>query len=229
VTAAAHERGVDWGMQALLARRTSAIADGADPVGWKIGLNASAVQHVFGLDGPVVGSLVSNSVLTPGQPCDVGGWVKPALEVEVAIRVGADGRMAALAPALELVDLGDFFSEIGHILAANICHRGVVFGQEITGGDLDRLVSELQVEVTSSDGDVRATGTLDEPPSVTVEVVRGFLGTHGATLEAGQRIIAGSLITPLAVAAGDQFEIDFGPLGKLEITFELLSSPSNPE
>ena len=93
-------------------------------------------SSIFGLEGPVVGCLLSDTQLTPGEPIAIGGWAKPALEVEVAIRVGPDGRVAALAPALELVDLGDFFGEIGQILAANICHRGVVFGEEITGGDL---------------------------------------------------------------------------------------------
>jgi len=209
-------------MQVLLARRATLIADGAESVGWKIGLNAPTVQQLFGLDGPVVGALLSDSVLTPGRLIDVDGWAKPALEVEVAIRVSADGRVAALAPALELVDLGDFFSEIGQILAANICHRGVVFAEEITGGDLDELVSALEVQVTSADGHVRATGALAEPPSVTVEVVHRFLETHGAALSAGDRIIAGSLITPMPVAAGDRFEVDFGPLGTMAITFDPL-------
>ncbi len=118
-------------MRTLLHRRRAALADGAASVGWKIGLNAPAIQQHFGLDGPVVGCLLSSTVMAHGDPIAVGGWAKPALEVEVAIRVGPDGHIAGLAPALELVDLGDFFDEIGQIVAANICHRGVVFGDGV--------------------------------------------------------------------------------------------------
>ena len=224
MTDGAEESGVAWGMQVLLAQRTEAIAGGADPVGWKIGLNATGAQQLFGLDGPVVGYLLSPTVLAPGESIAIGGWAKPALEVEVAIRVGDDGQVAALAPALELVDLGDLFGEIGQILAANICHRGVVFGEEITGGlgglgALDDLVADLRVEVISPDGDVRAAGTLAEAPSVTVDVVRSFLETHGATLSPGDRIIAGSIITPLSIAPGDAVTVTFGPLGILTAQF----------
>ena len=67
--------------------------------------------------------------------------------------------------------------------------------------------------MTSPDGDVRATGALSEPPSVTVEVVRNFLEAHGATLSAGDRIIAGSIITPLPIAPGEEVTVTFGPLG----------------
>ncbi len=206
-------------MRALLARRTGALARGAVPVGWKIGLNAPAAQQLFSLDGPVVGYLLSDTELRPGQPIEIGGWAKPALEVEVAIRVGTGGRVSGLAPSLELVDLGDLFSDIGPILAANICHRGVVFGEEIVEGDLIDLVSALQVEVTTPDGEVRATGRLVEPPSVTVEVVRHFLAAHGAALSPGDRIIAGSIITPLPIAPGEDVTVTFGPLGTLTAEF----------
>jgi 2-keto-4-pentenoate hydratase len=206
-------------MQQLLARRTEAVTGGAEPVGWKVGLNAPAAQQLFDLDGPIVGSLLSDTNLAPMQPIAIGGWAKPALEVEIAIRVGADGQVAALGPALELVDLGDFFGEIGQVLATNICHRGVVFGEETTGPGLDDSVAELEVEVRSPDGAVRAVGTLAEPPAVTLETVRRFLEAHGATLSAGDRIIAGSIITPMPIAVGEDVTVTFGPLGTLTARF----------
>jgi len=215
MTDAGEQSGVAWGMRTLLAQRAAAIEQGAEPVGWKIGLNAPAIQQLFGLSGPVVGYLLSPTVIPPGQTVSLSGWAKPALEVEVAIRVGVNGEVAALAPALELVDLGDFFDEIGQIVAANVCHRGVVFGDDLTGCD----VSDLKVSVTTANGEERAGGPLVEAPAVTVEVVRDFLHTHGAELSPGDRIIAGSLITPLPVEPGDQFDVSFGPLGQLRVAF----------
>jgi 2-keto-4-pentenoate hydratase len=207
--------GVAEGMQSLLAQRTAELESGAHQVGWKIGLNALPMQQHFGLSGPVVGYLLSPTLMEAKVPVDISGWAVPALEVEVAIRVGADGNVAGLAPALELVDLGDFFDEIGLILQANVCHRGVIFGDEVDGVD----VKDLQVRVESAAGEERATGALLEDPAAAIRVVREFLGAHGATLSEGDRIIAGSLITPLRIAPGEEVTVSFGALGNLSARF----------
>jgi 2-keto-4-pentenoate hydratase len=201
-------------MKALLSRRADELAAGAHAVGWKIGINVPALQEHFGLDGPVVGYLTDRTVSGPGTPVEISGWQRPALEVEVAVRIGADGGVAALAPALELVDLNLPFDRIEPILEENIFHRGVIFGPEVVGAD----VGDLVVSVDAGTERV-ADGHLDELPKVTVAVVRNFLQQHGATLAPGERIIAGSMITPLAVAPGDRLTVSFGPLGTMEVSF----------
>ena len=68
-------------------------------------------------------------------------------------------------------------------------------------------------------GVVLAEGSIVEDPATTVSFVRSFLATHGAALEPGQRIIAGSVVAPLSVAAGDELHVAFGRLGNLSIAF----------
>jgi 2-keto-4-pentenoate hydratase len=199
-------------MQALLARRAAEIDAGAAAIGWKIGFNTPVIQAHFGIPGAVVGYLTDTTLSEAGRAIDLSGWAHPALEVEVAIRVAADGGVGTLAPALELVDLNLGFDDLEPILAANIFHRSVVFGPEAEGADVDGLA----VEVTR-DGERVAEGRLVEAPEVTVEVVRSFLESHGALLSPGDRIIAGSMIVPLAIAPGERLEITFGVLGRLEL------------
>jgi 2-keto-4-pentenoate hydratase len=206
--------GVDAGMQALLARRAAELARGATTVGWKIGFNTPAIQAHFGITGAVVGYLTDTTVMEVGRPIDLTGWQAPALEVEVAVRVGDDGGVAGLAPALELVDLDLPFDRLEPILAGNVFHRGVVFGPEVEGADL----SQLAVDVVK-DGTSVADGRLLERPEVTVEVVRQFLENHGARLQPGERIIAGSLIAPLALAPGDQLHVSYGTFGAIDVGF----------
>ena len=86
--------------------RDAALAAGAAPVGWKIGFNTPAIQQHFGLTDAVVGYMVDTGVSADGATVSLAGWAAPAVEVEVAVRVGDDGAVAGLAPALELVDLG---------------------------------------------------------------------------------------------------------------------------
>ncbi len=202
------------GMRLLLARRTADIAGGASPVGWKIGFNAPAVQQHFGISEPVVGYLMDTGVSADGATVPVGRWTAPAIEVEVAIRVGPDGEVAGLAPALELVDLDLPFDDLEPILAGNVFQRGVVFGAEVPGVD----PWAVRVAV-ARDGDTVAEGELSEDPAATVAFVRAFLDAHGAKLEPGERIIAGSMIAPLAVAPGDDLRVSFGPLGVLGVSF----------
>jgi 2-keto-4-pentenoate hydratase len=202
-------------MRLLLARRSADIAGGASPVGWKIGFNAPAVQQHFGISEPVVGYLVDTGVSADGAKVPVGRWTAPAVEVEVAIRVGPEGEVAGLAPALELVDLDLPFDDLEPILAGNVFQRGVVFGEEVPGVD----PWSVQVAVEKG-GETVAEGQLREEPAVTAAFVRAFLAAHGAALEPGDRIIAGSMIAPLAVAPGDTLRVSFGPLGMLGVSFE---------
>ncbi len=205
---------VSRGMRSLLARRIAELAAGAAPVGWKIGFNAPGVQQHFGLAGPVVGYLTDTGLAADGATVAVSGWTAPAVEVEVAVRVGEGGAVAGLAPALELVDLDLPFDDLEAILAGNVFQRGVVFGPEVPGVD----PWAVRATVTKN-GDVVAEGRLAEEPAATAAVVRSFLDDHGAALASGDRIIAGSMVAPVAVGPGDEIHVAFGPLGELRVGF----------
>jgi 2-keto-4-pentenoate hydratase len=209
---------VSRGMRALLARRDGELADGARQVGWKIGFNTPAVQQAFGLSDPVVGYLLDRGVTADGATVSLAGWTAPAVEVEVAVRVGDGGGVAGLAPALELVDLDISFDDIEPVLAGNICQRGVVFGTEIPGVD----PFAVRAGVVKNGKTVEAgEGRVTQDPAGTVAFVRRFLDVHGAVLEPGQRIIAGSVLPPVAVAPGDTLDVSFGVLGALRVIFSV--------
>ncbi len=211
---------VTRGMRAQLVRREEELAAGAAAVGWKIGFNTPAIQQVFGLSEPVVGYLLDRGVTADGATVSLRGWVAPAVEVEVAIRVGEAGAVAGLAPALELVDLDISFDDIEPVLAGNICQRGVVFGPEVPGVDPWAMVAEVTKVAGDGSSAVIAQGRITEDPRTTVAFVGSFLAAHGAVLEPGQRIIAGSVVAPVAVTPGDTLHVAFGPLGELRIAFE---------
>jgi 2-keto-4-pentenoate hydratase len=202
-------------MQSLLARRDAELAAGTSGVGWKIGFNTPAIQQHFGISEAVVGYLVESGVVEAGATTSLAGWVSPAVEVELAIRVGDDGEVAGLGPALELVDLDISFDDIEPVLAGNICHRAVMFGAEVPGAD----PWSLRASVTKDGSVVGRDGRITENPATTVAFVRRFLAEHGASLNPGDRIIAGSVLPPVSVAPGDALDVSFGPLGALRASF----------
>jgi 2-keto-4-pentenoate hydratase len=213
----APEDKVARGMEKMLAARERELSAGATALGWKVGFNAPAVQAMLGLDGLVVGYLNDTTLRQSGATIDLSGWTTPVLEVEVALRVGPDGELAAVAPALELVDINLPFDDVEPILAGGIFHRGVIFGSEKEPA----ACTGLKVRVQSpDDGTELAAGSLEDDPAGTLEQVRRFLAAHGAALEPGHRVIAGSLTPPVNLAAGQHLRIDFGPLGSLDIAFQ---------
>ena len=150
---------VSRGMRAMLADRDAALAAGASPVGWKIGFDTPAIQAHFGLSEAVVGYMTDTGVSADGATVSLAGWGAPAVEVEVAIRVGDEGAVAGLAPALELVDLDISFDDIEPVLAGNICHRGVIFGDEVPGVDPWAMVATV-----TTAGDARGRRRADRGP-----------------------------------------------------------------
>jgi 2-keto-4-pentenoate hydratase len=206
---------VEAGMRALLARREAELAAGAEPVGWKVGFNFPQLWPQLGIDAPVAGSLTSATVLEPGAPIRLDGWTRPLLEPEVAIHVAEEGGVAALAPAVELIDADLPFENLEAILARNIFHRGVLLGP----ADPARTTLEgFHCRVTKN-GQQVAVAEESEDPAATLAHVAGFLSAHGARLRPGERVIAGSLTPPVPVAPGDEVRVEIAPLGAVELRF----------
>ena len=210
---------VSRGMRPLLARRVAEVAAGASPVGWKIGFNAPAVQQHFGLAGPVVGYLTDTGLASDGATVAVSGWTAPAVEVEVAIRVGDGGAVAGLAPALELVDLDLPFDDLEAILAGNVFQRGVVFGLEVPGVDPWAVRA-----VVTKNGEVAAEGRIAEEPAATAAVVRSFLTTTGWRSRLGTGSSPGRWWHRWPWPRRRR-EVTFGPLGALRVGFGTLRAP----
>ena len=90
----------------MLMRRREILAQGAEPVGWKVGFNVPAIQQKLGIDAPLAGFLTTDGLLEDGAGSRrrSGG----RRESEVAVELGDDGRsIVALLPALELADPPD--------------------------------------------------------------------------------------------------------------------------
>jgi len=221
---------VERGMAAQLARRQEQLTAGEEPIGWKIGLNPPAAQEKAGISAPVTGFLTDATVLATGGRYTIDG-ADVSVEPEVAVRLGTDldagagagagsAAIASLAPALEVVDLDRDVSEIEAVLAGNVFHRAVVFGDELEGAhSLAGLgFRVLRGSEPEAEGDVvEAAGHLD---TLLLGVTR-FLDAHGAALRAADRVICGSLVVPpLAANPGETIALDLGPLGRVEVGFD---------
>jgi 2-keto-4-pentenoate hydratase len=195
------------GTEAMLTRRREILAQGCEPIGWKVGFNVPEIQRKLGLDAPLAGFLTTDSLVE-------GEWDEypVVVESEVAVEIGDDGRsIVALLPALEIADPPDLDIEIEQILAGNIFHRAVAFGPrvETTDPGPGRILvnGEEQHSVTAG------------PLEKMVEAVAARLEAAGEQLRPGERIITGVLAPPHEAKEGDTVRLELDAVGSVELRF----------
>ena len=199
----------------MLVRLREILAQGAEPVGWKVGFNISAAQEKLGIDAPLAGFLSSDGVLEDGAEVSLSDGPL-VVESEVAVELGDDARsIVALLPALEVADPPDLDQDVETILAGNIFHRAVVFGPRVETHEpgAGRVLVNGEVEHVMAPGDT--SGHLEEM----VEAVRKRLAAVDQDLQPGQRIITGVLAPPHTAQPGDRVRLELDGLGGVELLF----------
>jgi 2-keto-4-pentenoate hydratase len=204
---------VERGTAALLTRRREILAQGAEPIGWKVGFNVPEIQEKLGIDRPLAGFLTSDGLLEDGSEWDD---LPVVVESEVAVELGPDGRsIAALLPALELADPPDLDLGLEQILAGNIFHRAVAFGPRVETPEPGAgriLVNGEEQHALSAE---RTAANLE----AMVEAVAGRLADAGEELQPGDRIITGILAPPHTAQPGDSVRLELETLGAVELHF----------
>jgi 2-keto-4-pentenoate hydratase len=201
---------VERGTEAMLTRRREILAQGADPIGWKVGINAPQIQRRLGIDAPLAGFLTTDSLVE-------GSWDEYPIvvESEVAVELGPDARsIAALLPALELADPADLEIEVEQMIAGNIFHRAVAFGPRVEtdapGAGRILVNNEVQHEL---DADQTAANL------GTIGALAARLEAVGEELRPGERIITGILAMPYEAQPGDTVRLELDAVGSVELRF----------
>ena len=207
---------VEAGMRRQLQDWGRKLESGATRVGWKIGLNPPAMLERLGLDRPVAGHLTSATRLNSGATHALAGGTRVVVEPEVAVEIGPDGEISALAPALEVVDIDRAPDDVEDVVATNVFHRAVTIGPpahgELRGGEAT-VTRNGEVEERFDPG--QTAGDLTDA----VATIASTLQACGERLEPGDWIITGVLAGPFPVEPGDTLALDLGPIGRVELSF----------
>jgi 2-keto-4-pentenoate hydratase len=65
----------------------------------------------------------------------------------------------------------------------------------------------------------RGTRIVLVDPRIALAWIANELRVHGPGLHAGEVVTTGTAIVPAPIAPGDHFEADYGPLGRLSVSF----------
>jgi 2-keto-4-pentenoate hydratase len=221
------------GMEKQLAVRRARIAAGEKPLGWKVGLGAPPAMERLKIRGPLVGFMMQRSLLPDGCTASLAGWHQPIAEPEVAVYMGADlpggadrtataAAIAALGPAIELVDLNPPPNDVEAALAGNIYHRHVILGERDTsraGAKVEELSGHVfrRGALAAKQDNVQAL--IGEMIGI-VQHVAGTLAAYGEKLSAGDVIITGSIVpAPMIEPDETEFAYALEPVGRLSVRF----------
>jgi 2-keto-4-pentenoate hydratase len=226
------DRAEGYAVQAALARRS-----GDAPYGWKIAATSPAGQAHIGVDGPLAGRLLASRMLAPGATVPLAGNQMRVAEVEFAYRLArplppraqpysVDETMAAvgsLHPTIEIPDsrYEDFVTAGAPQLIADFaCANWLVVGPAV-GGDWHQRPLAAHAVSATIDGRPVATGSgaaVLGDPRVALTWIANELRVHGEGLKAGELVTTGTSVVPVAIAPGQTFVADYGPIGTLSVT-----------
>jgi 2-keto-4-pentenoate hydratase len=204
------------GMEAQLELRRERLAAGDAPLGWKIGFGTPEAFEKLGTSAPLVGFLLHSALVPSGTTYSIDGFGRPALEPEVAVRVGEGGVPVALGPAFEIADV-EPTSDVERILAGDIFQRGVVLGP-MAG----RVSLEATSALVSVNGEEVSVANPEALPGAIPDLlahVSGLLPKFGEQLRPGDLVITGSIVPPLQIEPGDRVEYELEGCGSISVAF----------
>lgn len=216
------------------------VATGRRVIGHKIGLTSKAMQQASNISEPDHGVLLDDMQFPDGSELPYERFIAPRVEVELAFLLARDlggphctltdvlDATAYVMPAAEIIDarIERVDRETGRTrtvldtISDNAANAGIVMGgRPLRPHELDlRWVGALLYRGGVIEETGLAAGVLNHPAQG-VAWLANKLHLHGASLKAGQIVLAGSFTRPVEAAPGDVFHADYGPLGNVTFRF----------
>lgn len=214
--------------------RDSQIAAGRRLVGRKIGLTSKAMQAATGITEPDYGVMFDDTVYENGSLIETDQFTNVRIEVELAfvLKDKLEGPNCTLfdvlrateyvTPALEILNSHIELEgrTIVDTISDNAAYGGMVLGgHPMRPDEIDlRWVSALLYKNESIEETGVAAGVLNHPATGVAWLANKF-AQHGACLEAGEIILAGSFTRPMWAEKGDSVLCDYGKMGTITCRF----------
>lgn len=214
--------------------RDKNLAAGRTLVGRKIGLTSKAMQQATGITEPDYGVMFDDTVYPSGSDIPFDDFSNVRIEVELAfvLKLPLEGPDCTLDDALAAIDyavpalevLNSHIELEGRTIVDTISDNAA-YGAMVLG-DVRMRPDEIDLRwvpgVLSRNGEIEETGVaagvLGHPATGVAWLANKF-HQHGARLEAGEIILAGSFTRPMWVSKGDDVLCDYGPMGKITCRF----------
>jgi 2-keto-4-pentenoate hydratase len=222
-----------YGIQLELIK--SKLNAGATVKGMKIGLTSKAMQEMLNVYTPDYGHILDSMVYEQTHPVNTDQFIQPRVEFEIAFVLKEDLKgpnvtiedvyqaTEYVVPAIEIIDsrIKDWKIKFEDTVADNGSSAGAILGDTKTPiSAVDLATVEMKAFKNNELFDTATGAAVLGNPAKAVAWLANELGKYDITLRKGQFILAGALSKAVDVVAGEEYEADFGPLGKVAVSFE---------
>lgn len=216
------------------------VKDGRTVKGRKIGLTSRAMQQASQIDEPDFAPLMDDMFFAQGTDIPISRFIAPRVEVELAFILGKPLKGPGVTlfdvlsatdyvtPAIEIIDarIEQFDREtkvmrkVFDTISDFAANAGIVLGgRPVKPTEVDlRWVGALLYKNGVIEETGLAAGVLNHPANG-VAWLANKIAPFDEQLNAGDVVLAGSFTRPTAAQAGDNFHVDYGPLGSVAFRF----------
>jgi 2-oxo-3-hexenedioate decarboxylase len=208
------------------------MAAGERLIGAKLGLTSKVKQRAMNVDAPLYGWVTDRMLLPYGEPVELGRFIQPRVEPEIAFQLGrpiatpatVTGVLAATEAVFAAVDVLDSRYEnyrftLPDVVADNASAAGFLLGpRAVPPAELEDL--RLLGCVLRVGGDVTATAAgaaVMGHPAAAVAWLANRLADRGQSLDAGMLVFSGGLTEPVPLQMGTSVTAEVDQLGAIEV------------
>ena len=202
-------------------------------VGYKIGLTTPRMQQLCGIDQPIAGAVLARNAHQSPATVRISDYVHLGIESELAMQIlsplsgevpvsEVPKYVSKIAAAFELIEdrAADYRTlDILTLVADNSWNAGIVLGSQHSVIDIAELDGVLQIDGMPTDrGSSR--DVLGHPYAAVAWLSR-HLGARGRSLQPGQWIMTGSIVTTKFAKSGEQYVFSLGQLKPVELVVSM--------
>ena len=225
---------VDDAYRIQLAQIEAKKAQGATVEGLKIGLTSKVMQDMLGVYTPDYGFILNTMVYEEDVPVSASAFIQPKVEFELAFafKKTLQGTVTIqdvidavdyVVPAIEIIDsrIEDWRIRFEDTVADNGSSAGAILGTTKTKlADIEDITAvPLKAYKNGEFFDEATSAAVLGNPLEAVVWLANAVREYGITVQAGTFVLSGAVSKAVPFEAGDVFEADFGPLGKVRASF----------
>ena len=183
------------------------VKEGETVIGYKVGCTGPGTTKLFGMQGPIRGTLFNSEVHECGIELSTKDFYNLAVEAEMAIKIGENGTIYSIFPVIELHNF--VFrapnKSLSELIANNGLNRGVIFPQENwqTPTVFYEDTSILSLEINGSQIDAGALWPMADGPQSSLNWLEKHLSEHELKINKDDTILGGTALGLHRVQSGD--------------------------
>jgi len=192
--------------------------------GYKVGCIGPGVVKQFGMSGPIHARLFRSEIRSSGEALRYSSYANPAIEGEMALRIGVGGSITAAFPVIELHQFVFRASRktLAELVANNGINAGAVIPRHLETRSLDDWANAhtLSVAINGVAVDAGSLWAMAGGAAEAVDWLRRDLDRFGEALKPGDLVLAGTPLGLHSVRAGDHVIVSVDGRDCVDCRFE---------